>query len=537
MIDKEPLSDQGAARIIALKLIFSIAIAELCIMLAFRFFDVHIWMSALLVDLLDTLILTVVASLLIYFWVVNPMKIFEERKKAQEQVRQLAYYDSLTGLPNRNFFKELLDKNIEYSQRYGIQFSIVFIDLDNFKRINDTHGPEAGDQLLAIISERLVKLLRRSDYIARIEDDGIPDVARMGGDEFMTFLHNLTDLNNAARVARRLLEGIAEPLELKGREIFITASMGIANYPGDGNNSDELFKNADSAMYHAKEKGKNNFQYYTRAMNDSSLEMLNLENNLRKALERGEFMLYYQPKLDLSTRTICGMEALIRWQRPEEGLIFPSKFIPLAEATGLIVPIGEFVLKTACRQNKIWQDAGLLPVEVAVNLSYRQFIQKNLREGIFSAIRDSGLDLQYLEIEVTESTIMQNPNEALQILQELRAAGIKIAMDDFGTGYSSLSYLRQLPFSSLKIDISFVRNMLTSESDAVIVRTIIAMGHNLNMKVVAEGVETEEQLAALKEYGCDVIQGYLVSKPVPAEEFEKFLQPGEQWTEKGTELL
>lgn len=528
MTAKKPLSEKAAAKIIALKLIFSIAIAELCIMLSFRLFDMHMLMSPLLIDLLDTLILTVVASLFIYFWVVNPMKIFEERRTAQEKIRQLAYYDSLTGLPNRNFFKELLDKNIEYSMRYDIQFSIIFIDLDNFKRINETLGPEAGDQLLGNVSKRLVKLLRSSDNLARVEENEMSDVARVGGDEFIVFLHNITDLNNAARVSKRLLEGIAEPLELKGREVFITASMGIANYPGDGNSSDELLKNADTAMNHSKEKGKNNFQYYTRAMNESSLEMLNLENNLRKALERGELMLYYQPKMDLLTGTICGMEALIRWQRPEEGMIFPSKFIPLAEATGLIVPIGEFVLKTACRQNKIWQDAGLLQVGVAVNLSCRQFSQKNLLEGILSTIRDSGLDLQYLEIEVTESTIMQNPKEAIQILQELRADGIKIAMDDFGTGYSSLSYLKQLPFNSLKIDISFVRNMLTSESDAVIVRTIIDMGHNLNMKVVAEGVETEEQLAALKEYGCDVIQGYLISKPVAAEEFEKFLQPVKQ---------
>lgn len=522
----ESISEHNAAKAIALKLVFSIAIAELCIMLVFRLMSVNIWMPALFIDLLDAVLLSIVASLLIFYWVVKPLKIFEGRRKSQEQIRKLAYYDHLTGLPNRNFFKELLGKNIEYARRYGVQFAVIFIDLDNFKKINDTLGPDAGDHLLTAFSERLVRLLRSSDYIARIEDDGLSDVARVGGDEFMVFLHNLSDLNNAARVAGRMLEEIAKPYELKNRDIFITASMGIVNYPGDGENTDELFKNAETAMQHAKEKGKNNYQYYTRSMNDSSLEMLNMENDLHKALERGELMLYYQPKLDLVTRTICGMEALIRWQRPGEGLVFPSKFIPLAETSGLIVPIGEFVLKSACQQNKLWQKAGLLHVGVAVNLSCRQFCQKNLKERIFNTIRDSGLDLQYLEMEITESTIMQNPDDAIQILQELRTAGIKIAMDDFGTGYSSLSYLRQLPFSSIKIDISFVRNMLINESDAVIVRTIIAMGHSLNIKVVAEGVETEEQLAFLKEHGCDVIQGYLISKPVSADDFEKFLQPG-----------
>jgi diguanylate cyclase (GGDEF)-like protein len=526
MTSYESISNRDTARRLALKLIFSIAFTELGIMLGFKIFKVVDWLPPFFIDLLDAVLLSLLASLLIFFWVVNPLKIFEERRKNQEQVRHLAYYDTLTGLPNRYFFKELLNNNLEHARRYGGQFAIVFIDLDNFNRINDSLGHDLGDQLLQAAAARLIKSVRNSDYIARVTDEEITDVARLGGDEFLVFLHDLSDPNNAARVARRILEGIAAPYELEGREIFITASLGIATYPADGENADDLFKHADTAMYHAKGKGKNNYQYYSSSMNVSSLEMLNMENNLHKALEREELLLYYQPKLDLKTRTICGMEALIRWQRPGEGLIQPGKFIPLAEACGLIVPIGEFVLKEACRQNRLWQETGLLALGVAVNLSCRQFGQKKLLAEIFQTIRDSGLDPCHLELEVTESTIMQNPDKAINVLQELRSAGLQIAIDDFGTGYSSLSYLRRLPLSSLKIDISFIRNMLTNQSDAVIVRTIIAMAHSLNLKVIAEGVETEEQLAFLKEHGCDVIQGYLVSKPVPAEEFAKFLQPG-----------
>lgn len=516
--------DKSSARTIGLKLIGSIAFSELCIMLSFRLLNVEAWMPPLLIDLADALILSIVSSILILFWVVNPMKIFEERRRAEKQIRFLAYYDGLTGLPNRNFFKELLGRSIEYARRYDRRFAVMFIDLDDFKKINDTLGPDTGDQLLKVVSSRVVSSVRKSDYVARSVGEEITDIARLGGDEFTVFLQELGSPQDTGRVARRILEDIAAPLDLGGREIFITASVGISTFPDDGDNAEDLFKNADAAMYHAKGKGKNNYQFYSKAMNVSSLELLTLENDLHNALAHEELLLYYQPKLDLKTNTISGMEALIRWKHPSSGLIPPSKFIPVAEANGLIVPIGEFVLRSACRQNKMWQDAGLRAVGVAVNLSFRQFGQKNLTEQILDIVSASGLDPKYLELEITESTIMQNPEEAIRILSELRAAGIQIAIDDFGTGYSSLSYLRKLPISAIKIDISFVRRMLTDPSDAVIVRTIIAMAQSLNLKTIAEGTETEEQIAFLKHHGCDMAQGYYLSAPVPADKFQEFLR-------------
>ncbi len=446
-----------------------------------------------------------------------------EHKKAEEQVHFLAYYDSLTRLPNRIFFKELLKRTIEYANRYKKVFAVFFIDLDDFKRINDTLGHNTGDQLLQAVSSRLLRTVRSSDYTARIPDEKMEDVARMGGDEFMILIHDLKDVQDAGRIAHRMLKGIGEPYDLSGRELFITVSMGISIYPEDGEDIDNLFKNTDTALHHAKSKGKNNYQYYSKSMNITAFELLTMETNLHRALERNELLLYYQPKMDLTTREIVGMEALIRWRHPDTGLIPPSKFIPLAEASGLIMPIGNFTLHAACLQNRMWQEASLRAMSVAVNLSSRQFEQKNLTKEIFEALDSAGLGPQYLELEITESTIMQNPDGAIRTLNELKASGLQITVDDFGTGYSSLNYLRRLPLNAMKIDISFVRNLPSNANDAVIVRTIIAMAHSLNLKVIAEGVENEQQLAFLREHGCDMMQGFLLSPPVPAEEFRRFL--------------
>ncbi|HXY62741.1 MAG TPA: bifunctional diguanylate cyclase/phosphodiesterase, partial [Nitrospirota bacterium] len=346
-------------------------------------------------------------------------------------------------------------------------------------------------------------------------------VARLGGDEFIVLLHEIAHAQDASRVARRIIQGLARPFTLAGHEVFITASIGIAVYPLDGHDADSLLKNADVAMYHAKNQGRNNYQFYTKAMNATALQRLDLENDLRKALDRGEFLLYYQPTVDIKTRTINGAEALIRWNHPNKGMIFPGEFIPLAEETGLIVPIGEWVLRAACIQNKAWQDAGNKKFCVAVNLSGRQFDEEGLIGIVSNALRDSGLAPQYLVLEITESTIMKNPEKAATTLQKLKGMGIGLSIDDFGTGYSSLGNLRKFPLDTLKIDRSFVMNIPANNDDAAITTAIIAMAHSLKLDVIAEGVESEDQHSFLHEQECDAVQGNLFSQPVPAEEFIK----------------
>jgi len=441
-----------------------------------------------------------------------------ERKKAEDRIHFLAYYDNLTNLPNRYFFKELVKKTIEYANRYKHTFSVAIIDLDDFNRINDTLGNIIGDKFLKIVSSRLLNTLRSSDFVSRIFDEEEP-IARMGGDEFIVLLHGLDDTENYVHVAHRILNELSQAYELDGSEVFITASIGIAVYPDDGKDVENLIKNADTAMHYAKKRGKNNFQFYSKSMNENALELLTLETNLRRTIERQEFLLYYQPQVDLATRTIIGMEALIRWKTPEGNLISPAKFIPLAEANGLIVPISKFVLQTGCLQNKKWQEACSKRISVAINVSARQFGQKGFVQEVLTVIEDIKLDPQYLELEITETTIMTDPKRAVSNLEQLKDAGIKISLDDFGTGYSSLNYLQRLPLDVVKIDISFIRNVVSNSNDAAIVKTIIAMAHNLNLKVIAEGVEDENQLEFLRKHDCDMIQGYLFSPPVPAEDF------------------
>jgi diguanylate cyclase (GGDEF)-like protein/PAS domain S-box-containing protein len=446
------------------------------------------------------------------------------RKNAEEQIRFLAYYDSLTGLPNRTFYKELLSRALILAQRYGRNMATLFVDLDAFKRINDTLGHDAGDKLLQEVAARLTRGVRKSDYVARSDKEEAQDaVSRLGGDEFIVLLNEMSRIEDAAIAANRILSDLSQPFMLGGQEVFITASIGISLYPTDGADVDALLKAADIAMYHAKNQGKNNFQFYARSMNAATLERLNLENELHRAIERNEFLLYYQPKLDAKSRKVVGIEALIRWKHPDKGMISPAEFIPLAEESGMIVRIGEWVLNAACRQNRAWRAAGLPSFSISVNLSNRQFGHEDLIETVTRALKDVEMDPSHLELEITESTIMQNPEKSIATLRQFKEMGIRISIDDFGTGYSSLNYLRRIPFDSLKIDRSFVMNINTSPDDAAIVRAIIAMAHSLKLRVIAEGVEKEEQFAFLRELGCDEVQGYFFSKPLPAEECVRFI--------------
>ena len=447
------------------------------------------------------------------------------RKEAEQQIRFLAYYDSLTSLPNRFFFKELLEHAISYADRHDLVMAVLFIDLDYFKRINDTLGHDKGDKLLRSVTNRLLRSIRSSDYVARWDDDAgeVTDfMSRLGGDEFIFLLHDLTRPEDAATVANRILSDIAEPFDLDGREVFITASIGVSLYPADGRDVDELLKNADVAMYHAKSKGRNNCQFYSKSMTSGAVEFLNLKNKLHRALEHKEFLVHYQPRLSLSEKKLIGLEALLRWKPHDGDIVLPSEYIALTEETGLIIPIGEWVLREACRQGKAWQEEGNIPLVVSVNLSNRQFDQDDLIEVVKSALNDAALEARYLELEITESAIMHDPEEAIATLHQLKGMGVKISIDDFGTGYSSLNYLRRIPLDYLKIDRSFVNNIGTSYSDEAIIKTVIALAHSLRLRVVAEGVETDRQVDFLKDCGCDEVQGFLFSPPMSADEISRF---------------
>jgi diguanylate cyclase (GGDEF)-like protein/PAS domain S-box-containing protein len=450
-----------------------------------------------------------------------------ESKEAAERIHRLAYYDTLTGLPNRTFYQELMRRAVEHARRHKETFGVIYIGLDNFKRINDTLGHELGDRLLKTVAARLSDTLRASDYVARLlDDETVPVVSRLGGDEFIVLARELAQAQDAAKVARRIMKALSAPFDLAGQEVFITASIGISAHPDDGTDMDELLKNADTAMAHVKRSGKNNYQFYSKSMNAAALELLTLESDLHKALERDELLLYYQQKVDTWTRKIIGAEALIRWKHPEKGLISPARFIPIAESSGLIIPIGEFVLQTACRQNKEWQDAGFSSVTVSVNVSGRQFDKKDLADVVYRALEQSKLAPEHLELEITESTIMRDPEEAIRMLLKIKEMGVMLAIDDFGTGYSSLSYLKRLPLDFLKVDQSFVRNLTTNVNDRAIVKATISLAHSLNLRVIAEGVETEEQFSFLQDHGCDEIQGYLFSQPVPARDLPAILAKG-----------
>jgi diguanylate cyclase (GGDEF)-like protein/PAS domain S-box-containing protein len=448
-----------------------------------------------------------------------------EKIRAEEQIRQLGLYDSLTDLPNRHLFKEQLSDAVARADRTGQALVMLSLNLDRFKRINDTLGREVGDLLLKEVASRLTKSLRQTDYVTRNDSHAASHhIARQGGDEFTVLLGDLSQAQEATKVARRILEALSQPFNLNGNEIVMSASIGIAVYRLDGNDAESLLKNADAAMHYAKEQGKNNCQYYNDKMNTSAFQKMTLESNLHKALERDEFSLYYQPKIDVASGSTIGVEALIRWRHPDLGLVSPAEFIPMAEESGLIVPIGEWVLDSACAQLRAWQEDGLTPVPVAVNLSAKQFHQQNIAAIVMRALQDHGVDPRLLELEITESTAMRNAEATGTTLRNLKALGVRIAIDDFGTGYSSLSYLKRFPIDSLKIDRSFVTELPGNQDDATIAQAIITMAHALRLKVIAEGVETEAQLEFLTANGCDEIQGYYFSRPLPAEQCTQLLR-------------
>ncbi|OGA08077.1 MAG: diguanylate cyclase [Betaproteobacteria bacterium RIFCSPHIGHO2_12_FULL_69_13] len=438
------------------------------------------------------------------------------RKQAEERIQYLATHDGLTGLPNRTMFSQLLNLALETARRYRRKFAVLFIDLDRFKVINDSLGHEAGDTLLQETATRLKKVLRSSDI-----------VARLGGDEFVVLLQEVKGAEQVAAAARKILSAVIKPMQILGQECRVTASIGVSMFPADAADEQSLMKNADIAMYLAKEEGKNNFQFYSKGLKTQSLEKLALETNLRRALERNEFSLHYQAKLDLGSGAIAGVEALLRWTSRELGALAPAQFIPLAEETGLIVPIGRWVLRTACAQGVAWQRQGLRPMRIAVNLSPRQFADPDLLTDIAAALRETGMPPELLELEITEGMVMHNPERAIALLTAIKQMGLRLAIDDFGTGYSSLAQLKRFPIDTLKVDRSFIREIPKDAEDRAITEAIIAMGKSLSLTVVAEGVETEEQQAFLREHACDQMQGYYFSKPIAPGEFAELLRKHE----------
>jgi diguanylate cyclase (GGDEF)-like protein len=438
---------------------------------------------------------------------------FVQRKRAEERVQYMATHDALTGLPNRVMFSQILNHEIQVAQRYHRKFAVMFIDLDRFKIVNDTLGHEAGDKLLQEIGARFEACLRASDV-----------VSRLGGDEFVVLLQETGDTEQVALVARKLLSAAMKPVNIVGQECRVTASIGICMYSPDAGDEQALMKNADIAMYIAKEGGKNNFQFFSEDIRTHSLERLTLESSLRHALEHDEFSLHYQAKLDLNTKDITGVEALLRWQHPDLGTVSPSRFIPVAEETGLIVPIGRWVLRTACAQNVAWQREGLPPVCVAVNLSARQFADDGLTEDILAALKESGMKPELLELELTEGMVMQSHDRATKILAAIKAMGVRISLADFGLGYSLLAQIKRYPIDTLKVGRSFIRDLEANVEDRAITEAIIAMGKTLSLTVVAEGVETQEQQAFLTDHACDAMQGFYFSKPIDGDQFASFLR-------------
>jgi diguanylate cyclase (GGDEF)-like protein len=433
--------------------------------------------------------------------------------KHSESIRTMSQHDILTGLPSREFFKDQLTEWTEKTASRKKQAAVFFLDLDQFKYVNDTMGHSAGDLLLQTVSKRIAHVAPADVFLARL-----------GGDEFALMASDITRTEEVEIIAKSLLEALQEPFTVDGRDIYITSSIGIALYPQDGTTTDTLMKNADTAMYWAKEQGRNNYQFYTMPTNGTAMERLTMETMLRKALEKQELEVYFQPRIDAMTEAIVAVEALIRWKHPEKGFIAPPMFIPLAEETGLIVPLGEYVLKAACEQVRKWHDAGYPKLRVSVNLSPRQFRQNNLAETIGSILQETGLEPEYLELEITEGAAMQNINLSVLSLRILKDLGVSISIDDFGTGYSSLNYLKRLPIDAVKIDKSFITSVDTDADDAAIVSAIVALAHILGLKVTAEGVETKAQLDYMKQLNCDEIQGYLFGKAMPSETLEEWIR-------------
>jgi diguanylate cyclase (GGDEF)-like protein/PAS domain S-box-containing protein len=436
-------------------------------------------------------------------------------KRSLQQLDHLAHHDTLTGLPNRLLLQDRLSHAIHRAHREGSRLAILFLDIDRFKNINDTLGHSVGDHLLVLLAARLSRLIRDGDT-----------VARLGGDEFMILLEDYNAPEDAHTVAKKVLKSLEQPFEIQDQTLFVTTSIGISVYPEDGSTVDKLVRNSDSAMYQAKEKGRNNYQFYTSKLTAIAKANLRLESSLRLALEREEFVIHYQPKWNTKTGEITGVEALLRWQHPERGLIGSDEFLTTLEDCGLMIPVGNWILRTACLQARAWREKDLPSIQMSVNLSGQQIVEGHLLETVTDVLEESRLDPRLLELELTEGFIMKRPGEVIELLNSLRAMGVSFAIDDFGTGHSSLSYLKQLPFQKLKIDRSFVRDIPDDPNDMAITSAIIALGHRLQMSIVAEGVETSEQLNFLVKEGCEEAQGYLFSKPLSESDLRPLLEGG-----------
>lgn len=426
-----------------------------------------------------------------------------ERKRAEERLAYLAYYDPVTDLPNRSLLLDRLSQALAYGHRHEVPVAVMFLDLDRFKQINDTFGHAAGDHLLKVVAQRLTHYVRESDT-----------VARLGGDEFVVVISEMVQAADANTIAQGILQVMADPIVIEGQELYISASIGISIYPTDGSDIPTLLKKADAALYRAKELGRNNYQSYTREMDQKATTRLELESDLRQALEKNQLRLLYQPKSHLATGRITGVEALLRWEHPEWGSLAPAEFVPLLEESNMVNEVGTWILTQACKQNKAWQDQGLPPVSVSVNIAARQLQNGSLIESVTQALSESGLDPRYLEIELTEERVSQHADAAQQVLEKLRELGVHLSSDDFGTGSSSLSYLKRFPIGSVKIDASFTHDLPHSRESSSVALAVIAMAHSLNLRVVAEGVENPDQLNFLHSHGCDEVQGRLVSEPV-----------------------
>ena len=444
-----------------------------------------------------------------------------DRKSDEEQIKKLAFFDGLTGLPNRALFNDRLSQQLAKVRRHRELLAVMFIDLDRFKVVNDTMGHDTGDLLIRAVSERLKNIIREVDT-----------ACRLGGDEFVILLTDIKSVENISIIALKILQQLSEVFVLADTEVFITASLGVSIFPDHGDDLEALMKNADAAMYYAKEQGRNNYQFYTSTIDTNAMERVRMQGNLRRAIKQKEFVIYYQPQLDLKTGKIVGAEALARWRHPEYGLVSPAEFIPLAEESGLIDQIGKFLIFTACAQNKAWQEAGVSPIRMAVNISTYQFVREDFIDSLKRILEEACLNPKFLELEFTESIIMKDSELITSTMQQVKALGIQCSIDDFGTGYSSLKYLKYLPIDKIKIDRSFISTLAKNLNDDAISRAIITMAHELNLKVTAEGVENLEQLKFLCSHGCDEAQGFLFSRPLPAEDFvglitnEVFKLPG-----------
>ncbi|MDX1808960.1 MAG: EAL domain-containing protein [Sulfurospirillaceae bacterium] len=483
--------------------------------------QVYLWRAAA-VSFVMLLIIAVIWRIS-YQLVLSRQRAVKEHIAHAARVEYLAYHDGLTKLPNRSLFSKLLVDSINYAQRYNRKLAVLFFDLDHFKNVNDTLGHEAGDQLLQEVATRVKACLRDTDT-----------VARMGGDEFVALLPELNEEKYVVIVAQKILTAVASPFILQGQEFYVTASIGISLYPQDGMDEQTLQKNADTAMYQVKEEGRNNFQFYSEKLNAESLERLTLEAGLRHALERNEFQLDYQTKQNIVNGEITGMEALLRWHHPDLGIIAPMKFIPIAEETGLIVPIGKWVLKSACAQNVAWQNQGFPALSIAVNLTVRQFFYEHLLKDLKTILADTGMDAHLLELEVTESILIHDVEKTMRVLTELKDMGIRVAIDNFGIGYSSLSMLEKFPLDTIKIDRSFIRHITGFSTDHAMTDAVIAMGRTLSLNVIAQGVETKEQAEYLRQNACDEFQGFYLNKPLPANQISELLRKQSNMTKTDT---